>query len=333
MGNMSEFFNWCVATCNAPNTGYSQKYRRGQTVNGITYYDCSSFVSAGLTYAGFFTTNPWFTTHDERQRLQSIGFLQMDARRVPWKKGDILWRTGHTEVVYRATDNGGITMGAHTDGIPLVDQVSINKSSTNKSAWNYLYRCEQSVRNWIGKNAYLNELEKQNNAICFLGDMSAYEFCYESIVAMLGNIEQESGINPGIYNNLKPGVHSAYGLVQWLPSTNYTDWARAKHYDIADGTYQCEWIATETVPKGQWIPTKKYPDSFEEFKTNVKGHNMHDLVEMFLLNFERASSSESHLEKRILNAMKWYDFLKDIVPEPPQPLRKNNTKLMYYLFL
>ena len=62
MPNINVAYQWAVNACNAPNIGYSQQYRRGQTVNGITYYDCSSFISKALTEAGFFSINPWFTT-------------------------------------------------------------------------------------------------------------------------------------------------------------------------------------------------------------------------------------------------------------------------------
>ena len=64
--SINKAWQWMVNTCNAPNVGYSQSYRKGQKVNGITYYDCSSMISKALTVGGFFTTNPWFTTSTER---------------------------------------------------------------------------------------------------------------------------------------------------------------------------------------------------------------------------------------------------------------------------
>ena len=72
MPDINVAYNWEVSMCNAPNIGYSQAYRQGQTVNGITYYDCSSFQSAALTAAGFFETNPWFTTFSMGQMLDDI---------------------------------------------------------------------------------------------------------------------------------------------------------------------------------------------------------------------------------------------------------------------
>ena len=44
MPDLNKFYTWCIQTCNAPDVGYSMDYRAAQTVGGITYYDCSSFV-------------------------------------------------------------------------------------------------------------------------------------------------------------------------------------------------------------------------------------------------------------------------------------------------
>ena len=137
MPDIQVAYNFVIQKCNAPNVGYSMDtyLRRGNFQNGIQYYDCSSLMSAALTAGGFFTTNPWFSTHVMNTLLPSVGFT-----RVPidgeWKAGDILWRTGHTEMVYQ----GRITMGAHSDSYPLAEQVSINDYASSPSAWTYCYR-------------------------------------------------------------------------------------------------------------------------------------------------------------------------------------------------
>ena len=96
MPDINVAYNWEVSMCNAPNIGYSQAYRQGQTVNGITYYDCSSFQSAALTAAGFFDTNPWFTTF-------SMGRLV--TRRYPGTQQCI--RQSHRDGIQRSAHNGG----------------------------------------------------------------------------------------------------------------------------------------------------------------------------------------------------------------------------------
>lgn len=135
MPDINAAYNWVIRQCNAPNVGYSQAYREGQTVNGITYYDCSSLMSAALTVGGFFSSNPWFTTASEETFLLLAGFTKHPAS-VEWNAGDIVWKQGHTEMVYQ----NRITMGAHTDSYPLERQVSINDYSTDPSYYTFVFK-------------------------------------------------------------------------------------------------------------------------------------------------------------------------------------------------
>ena len=50
MPDINKAYSWAIETCNAPNVGYSNAYR--QTVGGITYYDCSSFINYALLAGG-----------------------------------------------------------------------------------------------------------------------------------------------------------------------------------------------------------------------------------------------------------------------------------------
>ena len=53
MANIQVAYNWAIEVCNKPNVGYSQQYRNQRTVNGITYYDCSSFIWYALIAGGW----------------------------------------------------------------------------------------------------------------------------------------------------------------------------------------------------------------------------------------------------------------------------------------
>lgn len=319
MPNLNIAYQWEVNACNTPNIGYSQKYRKGQTVNGITYYDCSSFQSKALTEAGFFEPNPWFSTANMRAYLQQVGFVQSDIGGV-WIPGDILWRSGHTEMVYTAGDTPGtgVTMGAHTGGIPLADQVSINNFTDSADSWSELWRYPggAGTLTWISKNAYLTQEEMQNNAFVFYSMMYFKGFTLNAIAGMLGNMETESTINPGCWQNLDEGNYNlGFGLVQWTPATNYTDWAVAKGYDIGDGNGQCEWLDSETASSGQWLETPEYPMSWDEFRTS--NDSPENLASAFLKNFERAGVEVE--QERRQQAKKWYDYLQGLTPYPPGP--------------
>lgn len=335
MPSLQQFYTWTVNACNNQKVGYSQTYRRGQTVNGITYYDCSSLISAGLTYGGFFPEgNPWFTTRTEEDYLIQIGFTEIPLTS-EWLPGDIVWRTGHTEVVYTGgiSGGGGVTMGAHTANTSLANQVSINSYTGTPSQWEKLYRYNGTVTplNWISKNNYLTDSEMQNNAFCFYSYMYQAGFTLNSIAGMLGNIERESNINPGLWQNLDYGNYNlGYGLVQWTPATNYTNWANSKGYDITEGNPQCEWLVTMTVTSGQWIETFDYPMSWEEFKTSTD--TPENLASAFLKNFERAGVEVE--EERRKNARKWYNYLQGLSPYPPGGgTTKKSMSIMFYLFL
>lgn len=318
MPNLNVSYQWAVNTCNSPNIGYSQKYRRGQTVNGITYYDCSSFISKALTQGGFFNSNPWFNTANMRGYLQQAGFVQSDINGI-WVPGDVVWRSGHTEMVYSAgaTPGTGRTMGAHTAEVPLADQVSINNNDSSASSWSELWRYPggATTLTWISNNTYLGEEDMANNAYCFYSYMFAYA-TLSAIAGMLGNFQRESTINPGVWQNLDEGNYSlGFGLAQWTPATNITDWMTGHGFEIGDGNGQCQWLVTETVNSGQWIATSQYPQSWEEFLSYTGSPE--DSASIFLANFERAGVEAE--EERRQNARYWYNYLEGMTPYPPGP--------------
>lgn len=319
MPSLSTVYQWMVNTCNAPNIGYSQSYRRGQTVNGITYYDCSSICSKALTVGGFYTSNPWFTTATWHSSYgERAGWQKVDING-QWLPGDIVWRSGHMEMVYSVPGGllgQGVTMGAHTSNAPLADQVSINDYIGTAAMWEELWRYGEGGTTgyeWISSNEYLNQDQMANNAYCF------YSYFYNhaalsAIAGMLGNAQRESAINPGLWQNLDEGNYSlGFGLFQWTPATNITDWMTGKGYEIGDGDGQCEWVLTETTNSGQWIPTTEYPISFEEFLTYTG--TPEDAASIFLKNFERAGVEVE--EERRQNARYWYDYLQNMTPVPP----------------
>ena len=316
MPNLNISYQWLVNACNAPNIGYSQAYRRGETVGGITYYDCSSIISEALTQGGFFQKNPWFTTATMRATLIGLGFVLMPVN-TAWMSGDILWKTGHTEMCYTGgtAGQGGVTMGAHTNEVPLADQVSINSGATSPSYYEELYRYPGGATTlaWIAKNEYLSESEMQNNAYCFYSYMATHGWTLEPICGALACIQHESTINPGIWQSLIATPSNGFGLVQWTPSTNYTSWADSKGYEHDDGNGQCEWIDSVTESVGQWIPTTNYPETFSEFKTSTKDPAY--LAMAWEYNFERPGVTYYPQE----DAQKWYDYLKNMTPIPTQP--------------
>ena len=81
----------------------------------------------------------------------------------------------------------------------------------------------------ISSNAYLTVAQMTGNAQYILNYLMARGWSKEAVCAMLGNMQSESTINPGIWQGLDSSrVDLGYGLVQWTPSTKYTSWATGR---------------------------------------------------------------------------------------------------------
>lgn len=127
-----------------------------------------------------------------------------------------------------------------------------------------------------------------------------------AICAMLGNMQRESTINPGIWQNLDAGNTSlGIGLVQWTPATKLIDWCNQNGvpYDVLD--FQCARIQWELENNQQWIATSSYPESFREFAQSTK--DIEYLTYAFLKNYERAGVEA--IQERINHANYWFNNL------------------------
>ena len=231
-GNINSAYAWAISTCNDPSVGYSQAYRNQQTVNGITYYDCSSFIWYALKAGGFPVGDGWpFVTQNMGSVLISLGFKEV-SNSGEYKPGDIgVNPESHTEMCYQGGNGKGIFMGAHTDSYPLDKQVSI---SDYERSFEKIYRFGDGASGGIGASAY----------VC---------------AAMAGNFWQESGLNPGIWQNLQPADWTAqlagFGLGQWTNTGGdphgrlykVHDWLQSNGYPDDSGDGQCQYIVVENV--------------------------------------------------------------------------------------
>lgn len=232
MGDIDKAYTWAIQTCNAGDVGYSSSYRNQQTIGGITYYDCSSFVNYALNAGGFDTPdyapdNNAFTTTTMIPVLLSLGFTEVDATG-EYKAGDIGVNSTHTEMCYAGGQGSGTFMGAHSANYALADQVSIA---------NYQRSFDRLFRYGSGASIY---------------GSSIYV-----VSAIAGNMWQESNINPAIWQNLTvanwDSIGNGYGLGQWTNATSdgrlyqLKSWLDSNGYDVTDGDAQCEYIGVENI--------------------------------------------------------------------------------------
>ena len=167
------------------------------------------------------------------------------------------------------------------------------------------------AHDWITGNRYLSKSEQEHNASIFYEIMSGYGFSVNAIAAMLGNIQTESTVNPGIWQSLRPESSGGggYGLVQWTPWTNYSDWAGAGWED--NGDRECERIYYEFTHGLQYYSTAAYPMSASQFMKSDASPAY--LAYVFMNNYERPENRRQPVRQK--QADNWYTFLTGL--EPP----------------
>lgn len=336
MPSINGAYTWAVNCCNLPKVGYSQPYRNQQTVNGITYYDCSSFINYALLAGGFSTpqyapNNNAFTTYDMEGVLQQLGFTRVTDGVI--KAGDIGVSDAHTEMCYKGGTGKAVFMGAHgRNGIALVNQVSIGSSSgdpnyerTFPRIWRYGDGASGEVGyTWIigTDSEYFEDYgdKQKNNAACIYSFFYFKGWTLQAIAGFCGNVMQESKFNPALIEVGGTG----HGLVQWTPPTdlyNVLDVLYGSHDDWQDGNKQCSVIYAEyeesTGMAHRGIEPQWYPSSYSSMDWKTWASSAQDPGELALIfqaNYERPASLHP---ERAEYARKWYDILKLIDPKQP----------------
>lgn len=168
---------------------------------------------------------------------------------------------------------------------------------------------------WFARNEPLTPSEMSSNAQLVYGYCHGKGWSINAICGMLGNMTLESGINPAAWQSyiVGSGGGGGFGLVQWTPWTNFTDWADAHGYEWEDGYAQLKWIDEETTNYGQWIPTTIWNFGWSAFKTSSLSPE--DCASAFLKNFERAGVEKE--QDRRTSARSWYNYLSSVEPDIP----------------
>lgn len=155
-------------------------------------------------------------------------------------------------------------------------------------------------------NYYLSTAQMTDNAQYILNYLLNKGWTKNAICGMLGNMQRESTINPGIWQNLDEGNTSlGFGLVQWTPATTYINWCSSNGLDPGAMDSNLKRILYELDNGLQWITKDAYPISFKEYIKSTA--DVQYLAEVFLQNYERAGVSA--LEERKQHALYWYENL------------------------
>lgn len=306
MPDLNKAYTWAIETCNANNVGYSQPYRNQQTVNGITYYDCSSFIWYSLIAGGWDCVSAnggstWpFVTWTMPGVLQTLGFTHYNSADVMWLPGDILLSSGHTEMCYSGEQAQGVCMGAHTNNAPLSGQVSIGSSSGDTG--------------YISTPSRFPDLWRYGD-----GGATGYGLSIYVVSAIAGNWWQESGINPGIYESLNVvdlkdnNVYGGYGLGQWTNAPQFgtyrrtalANWLDDNGYAYDSPVGQFEFLIEEDVWYSEG-PAAMYANLHDFLYSSST--DLYELTGAFLRGWEGIYSADRH-QARYEYAQRAYDFI------------------------
>lgn len=164
---------------------------------------------------------------------------------------------------------------------------------------------------WVSGNRYLTQTEMENNVSILTLKFLGWGWTHEAIAGMVGNMQTESSVNPGIWENLDAVAKGGYGLVQWTPYTKYSEWAGAGWEN--NGDKECERIQWELENGAQWASTDKYPMSFGAFVTSKESPDI--LADVWLYNYERPA--DLNQPARGKQALAWFPFIQKIKLKKP----------------
>lgn len=174
----------------------------------------------------------------------------------------------------------------------------------------------------------LTDDQKKMNATYIYNYFSNLGWSPQAICGMLGNIQIESGINPGAWNTWR-NEQEAYGLFQCRPGQDYLKYAGLKAdkaNEMAENNPQ--WLMNsqlkffqETLdPSGdpkvdkRWLETGNYtrlPLAFSDSgkmeygKYSVSEYDIGDLALVFEASYERSGNGANKLRERIKAAYEW----------------------------
>jgi len=168
----------------------------------------------------------------------------------------------------------------------------------------------------------------ETNALYICDRLIESGWSLNAISGLLGNTQSESGINSGIWENLdNSDVTRGYGLVQWTPSTKFTNWCIENDYDILDMGSAVNRIKFEVENNIQFTSTTQYGITFAEF--TISEDSAYNLGIIFLHNYEKPTVIDTQEEnERGEQSQNWYVFLTENYHPTVIPTEKTIYELL-----
>lgn len=187
----------------------------------------------------------------------------------------------------------------------------------------------QYINGFYTGNNYLNDEQMDVNAVWIIYFLTGYKpdewRSMKAICAMLGNMVQESTINPGLWQNFNENnVNTGFSLVQWTPASKYLNWCKEQSLTpqyMDSALLRLDWEReNEGGASDQWIPVSQFDNlTFNQFSRGLTSLSVRELTECFMRSYERPSEQYANLANRVKWARYYYERFGDDIPEPSEP--------------
>ena len=186
---------------------------------------------------------------------------------------------------------------------------------------------------WIYKSGALSQEEMENNADIVTNYLRELAYSDETIAGILGNMQNESTINPARHELGGQG----YGLVQWTPQSVLIQ--HASNMGISDyenGDNQLAVLNSEITANpssnNEWYSSSGFISPYYnsgatsdmvgitgvQFISNEMGWTADKLAIMFMVAYERPTydPADNHYKSRMEDALTWYEYIGGVAPHP-----------------
>lgn len=178
------------------------------------------------------------------------------------------------------------------------------------------YVTDQYGSYWRGNTFDITMDQMKVNAAYIWKYLGSRGWTLPAVAGILGNTRYESGHNPAIWEHLQELPANGYGLVQWTPSTKFTDWAESEGYAIDEMWPQLERIIYEKDNNLQWRTSEAFPISITRY-WNTMSHGAYWCGGAWFTNYERGAHPEV-VTIRQQAAREWAYYLVTL-PDPTIP--------------
>lgn len=345
---------WAAAIATDESHGYDQGKRWGPD------YDCSSLLISAWEAAGVPVKSVYGATRTSnmyspfiKAGFQDVSSLVNRKTGAGTVKGDI-WLTpsGHTEMMFDSKN----MVGAHsnelkqTHGGQVGDQtggeINISPWHNYSKGWRYVLRYPGGSSGIVADkssvtsaNRWLNKAEMEANATYIAAVLLSAGWSMNAIAGVLGNMQSESGINPGMWEGRQEGnPKKGLGLTQWTPASKLIDWANENGYkSYTDIDCQLDRLKLEFTSNLQYYPTEEFPMKRGEFPTSTK--SPYELACVFARNYERSwtilygtdSAKQAVYKQRGERAEQWYTFLQGRDFSPSVTIARRRMSRLLFL--